>query len=132
MGTVAGTVAGKRSNGNGMADGVAPGAKLAFFDIGDEDGALRLPLDVVLLDAGSPDAKIHSASWGGELNAYTTQARNFDQHMYDNEEFLIVVAAGNSGKGDAPNSVGTPATGKVKLFRDEPARASFLSLTCTC
>lgn len=34
------------------------------------------------------------------------------QHMYDDDEFLIVVAAGNSGAGDARNTVGSPATGK--------------------
>lgn len=109
---VAGTVAGKRSDAPGMADGVAPGAKLAFMDIGDSSGALRLPLDSQILNTGFPEAKIHSASWGSTVNAYTTQARNFDQYMYDNDEFLIVVAAGNSGNGDAPNTVGTPATAK--------------------
>ena len=112
---VAGTVAGKRIDGDGMADGVAPGAKIAFADIGDGNGALSLPLDSALLRTGRPDAKIHSASWGSDLNFYTTQSRNFDQYMYDNDDFLIVVAAGNSGHGDAPNTVGSPATGKNVL-----------------
>jgi len=109
---VAGTIAGRRFDGPGMADGVAPGAKIAFADIGDSNGALRLPLDSQLLSTGFPDAKIHSASWGSNINAYTTQARNFDQYMFDNDEFLIVVAAGNSGHGDAAYTVGTPATAK--------------------
>jgi len=109
---VAGTIAGKRFDGEGMADGVAPGAKIAFADIGDSEGKLHLPFDSVLLNTGSPRANIHSASWGSEINAYTTQARNFDQYMYDNQEFLILIAAGNSGHGDAPNTVGSPATGK--------------------
>mmetsp|Transcript_31675 Transcript_31675/g.57322 ORF Transcript_31675/g.57322 Transcript_31675/m.57322 type:complete len:600 (-) Transcript_31675:437-2236(-) len=100
-----------------MADGVAPGAQIAFGDIGDSNGALSLPLDFQLLAVGRQNcqgncAHIHSASWGSELNFYTTQARNFDQFMYDNDDFLILIAAGNSGHGDAPNTVGSPATGK--------------------
>ncbi|KAL7526216.1 hypothetical protein ACHAXR_001376, partial [Thalassiosira sp. AJA248-18] len=109
---VAGTIAGKRLDGPGMADGIAPGAKIAFADIGDRNGNLLLPLDQSLLNVGAPYAKIHSASWGSEINFYTTQARNFDQYMYDNDEFLILVAAGNSGHGDAANTVGSPATAK--------------------
>ena len=78
---VAGTVAGKRLDGTGMAEGSAPGAKIAFADIGDGGGDLRLPLDKQLLNTGRPYAKVHSASWGSDFNFYTTQARNFDQHM---------------------------------------------------
>lgn len=32
--------------------------------------------------------------------------------MYENDDFLILVAAGNSGAGDAMNTVGSPATAK--------------------
>ena len=109
---VAGTVAGKRKDGNGMAEGVAPGAKIAFADIGDQQGGLSLPLDKQLLGVGRPHAKIHSASWGSELSFYTTQAYNFDQYMYENDDFLIMVAAGNSGHDDTPYTVGSPATAK--------------------
>ena len=40
------------------------------------------------------------------------RSRNFDQYMYENDDFLILVAAGNSGAGDAMNTVGSPATAK--------------------
>ena len=109
---VSGIVAGKRIDGPGMADGIAPGSKIAFMDIGDSEGSLVLPQDDYILETGSPKVKIHSASWGSETNFYTTQARNFDQYMYDDDEFLICIAAGNSGAGDAPFTVGSPATGK--------------------
>lgn len=109
---VAGTIAGKRIDANGMADGIAPSAKLAVADIGDMNGGLALPLDRSLLNVGRPYSKIHSASWGSELNFYTTQSHNFDQYMYDNDDMLIVVAAGNSGYGDAKHTVGSPATAK--------------------
>ena len=46
------------------------------------------------------------------MNLYNLQTRNFDQYMYDNDDFLIVIAAGNSGHGDATNTVRSPATGK--------------------
>ena len=109
---VAGTAAGKRLDGTGIAEGTAPEAKIAFADVGDSAGNLRLPLDSQLLKTGWPHARVHSMSWGSDFNFYTTQARNFDQHMFENDDFLIVVAAGNSGYGDAPNTVGSPATAK--------------------
>mmetsp|Transcript_16006 Transcript_16006/g.34664 ORF Transcript_16006/g.34664 Transcript_16006/m.34664 type:complete len:341 (+) Transcript_16006:1415-2437(+) len=49
-----------------------------------------------------------------EFDFYTAQARNFDQFMYENDDFLILVAAGNSGEAGS-NSVGSPATGKNVL-----------------
>ena len=88
---VAGTVAGKRatdgvSESTGLSDGVAPGAKIAFADIGNAAGNLQLPNDYDLLSVGRPYSKIHSASWGSELPYYTTQSRNFDQYMYENDD----------------------------------------------
>jgi len=117
---VTGTIAGKRIDTKGMADGVAAGAKIAFADIGKSNGDLRPPSDRKLLATGRTEcgdtcAKIHSCSWGADVNTYTVQARNFDQYMYDNDDFLLVIAAGNSGNKpskDSFNTVGSPATGK--------------------
>jgi len=113
---VAGTIAGKRYDGEGAADGIAPGAKLAVADIGNRNGDLLPPNDKTLLSTGRPEAQIHSASWGSEFNFYTSRARNFDQFMFENDEFLIIIAAGNSGsrdgKFDVPNTVGDPAVAK--------------------
>ena len=39
---VSGTIAGKRIDGEGMADGVAEGAKIAFGDIGDNGEHLHI------------------------------------------------------------------------------------------
>jgi subtilisin family serine protease len=144
---VAGTIAGKRWDAEGAADGIAPGATLAVADIGNANGDLLPPSDKSLLSTGRPYAQIHSASWGSTSNFYTSRARNFDQFMFEvrtirttlldwfafvhdlnllcgsrfltsrqNDEFLIIVAAGNSGSSegafDIPNSVGDPATAK--------------------
>jgi subtilisin family serine protease len=68
----AGTIAGKRAidgatESDGAADGIAPEAKIAFADVGDETGALVLPSDNALLSTGRPNAKIHSVSWGSGM-----------------------------------------------------------------
>lgn len=80
---VAGTIAGKRWDGSGLADGVAVGAKLVIADIGNANGDLLPPNDKALLSTGRPYAQIHSASWGSNFNYYTSRARNFDQYMFE-------------------------------------------------
>jgi hypothetical protein len=50
---------------------MAPGAKIAFFDIGNSKGDLSVPRDErLLLGTGRPYAKIHSASWGSKHATY--------------------------------------------------------------
>jgi hypothetical protein len=116
---VAGTVAGSTdqlANDNGM----APSAKLAFFDIGfagqpylDVPGDLATQMFPYAARVG---ARIHSNSWGSDSNSYTGDARQTDQYSYDNQDFLVLVAAGNSGTDEAGNqvsgSLGAPATAK--------------------
>ena len=85
---VSGTVVGKKADGSGIADGVAPESKLAFCDIGTERGFLRLPPNDLLLETGRVDgmeikAYIHSASWGAEFNYYDYQARQFDDILFE-------------------------------------------------
>ena len=103
---VCGSIVGKKANVNnvestGMADGIATGAKLAFFDIGTSFGGLSMPMtSSEILDPGfkKAGAKIHSASWGNNANNYGAQDADFDDYLYDNEDYLILVAAGNSGQ----------------------------------
>lgn len=87
---VAGTIAGKRWDGEGAADGIAPGATLAVADIGNGNGDLLPPNDKTLLSTGRPNAQIHSASWGSEFNFYTSRARNFDQFMFEVRLFVML------------------------------------------
>ena len=61
-------------------------------------------------DAG---ARVHSCSWGSSANFYTNQDRDFDRYIHDDESFLVVVAAGNSGPN--ANTVGSPAIAKNVL-----------------
>lgn len=66
-------------------------------------------------------AKIHSASWGGPGYGQYGAFENFvDEDAYNNEDFLIFYAAGNSGyvnpdrtiSPDVMSSIATPALSK--------------------
>jgi hypothetical protein len=95
--------------------GMAYMAKLAFFDIGIAGQRnLRTPADLAsgmfpyAYDAG---ARIHSNSWGSTDNVYTQQAFAVDEYMFDNQDFLVLFAAGNDGD-EGSGSLGSPATAK--------------------
>ena len=58
-------------------DGMAPGAKVAFFDVGDATGALYTPDDLateLFPPAAAAGAHLHSDSWGTDYNGNTTRA----------------------------------------------------------
>ena len=108
---VAGSVAGKREGVDGIADGMAPKAKIAFFDIGFAGSSgLRVPNNPSTLFEPGQDAtaKIHSASWGTSSNAYGFGERFYDSFMASNDDFLFIVAAGNDGE-NGEGSVGSPS-----------------------
>ena len=56
-------------------------------------------------------ARIHSNSWGANINAYTLPTADVDEFMHSFDEMLILFAAGNSGQ-EGPGSIGAPATCK--------------------
>ena len=90
--------------------GIAPNAKVAFIDIGTNDGALILPSLSRVLETGY--ANVHSASWGNTYNGYGLYSMQFDNYVYyTNDELLPVVAAGNSGK-DGSHSTTEPSNAK--------------------
>ena len=84
--------------------GAAPDAKIAFFDIGDSDGALDVPgnMDTHMFPAAYDiGARISSHSWGSECaSSYRDYDLQVDEYMYDNPDFLIIFAAGNEGNYD--------------------------------
>jgi len=84
------------------------------------------PPTTLFTEAQKANAYIHSASWGSESNSYGYNARAFDDFVYKNEEFLIVVAAGNSGDGSTFNSVGDPATAKNIISGRSRSATNFL------
>ncbi len=56
-------------------------------------------------------ARIHSNSWGGESNAYTSNAQEIDSFVHTHPDLLVLFAGGNDGD-KGPGSIGEPATCK--------------------
>jgi len=119
---VAGTIAGHKSlDGNqgldGFANGVAPDAKLAFVDLIDTaSGVMMMPAEMSdVLDHGkNAGARIHSASWGAALvKEYSVRERDLDKYLNLDDDFLMIVAAGNSGP--SVRTIGSPAKAKNVL-----------------
>lgn len=118
---VAGTIAG-HAEGQDIAnidvfyvnDGMAPLAKLAFYDIGvPGEEFLRVPAAIdqtLFADAYSVGARIHSNSWGADINSYLSNDQSVDSFSWQNQDFLVFVAAGNAGPD--PGTLGSPAASK--------------------
>jgi len=123
---------------NGLGKGVAPAANLVFQAVEDyadmkgfcaflyEDGyyLLGLPDDIrdLFQQAYDAGARIHSNSWGSsQAGAYTEDASNADDFMWNHPDMLITFSAGNDGKdGNSDgyvdeDSMGSPATAKNVL-----------------
>ena len=69
----------------GAGDGVARAAQLAFFDIGESDNGLKVPLLSTVFATGYKDAgaRVHSASWGNpKQNSYSSFDHQADSFMY--------------------------------------------------
>lgn len=110
-------VDGRRESDDGE-NGIAKGAKIAIFDIGNSvDNTLQLPPNVFDIFSTGYDinARVHTASGGAR--------RIFTQHWMDqavdacissHPDFLLVVAAGNLGDLGL-HTVGTPAISKNAL-----------------
>ena len=109
----AGSVAGN-CLGDGNMNGMAPEAKLAFYDIG-LNGAdflsISPSLTAILQTAFNTGARIHSNSWGGGTQFYDSNSRTIDTFQYNNPYFLTIIAAGNDGS-DGFGTTSTPAFAK--------------------
>jgi len=103
---VSATIAGRKAEDglnetDGLYDGVAPASKLAFMDISIGGSHLSPPSDPIkLFSTGrSAGAKIHSCSWGAKVGfkKYSYYSKSFDEYLYLNQDFLVVIASGNYG-----------------------------------
>jgi len=121
---VVGTIVGHRAvdgraESDGLANGIARDAKVAFIDCGAGGDSLYIPADTGrYLGIGTPaGAKIHSSSWGSDLipPKYDSLSRDTDAYLYNDWNFLQIVAAGNSGTGNREKSIGSPAVAKNVL-----------------
>ena len=94
-------------------DGMAPAAKLYVQDAGTTTtGELSLPADLGVLfkTAYAGGVRIHSDSWGGDTNSYSARERTLDAFVAAHRDFLVLLAAGNSG--NQPGTIESPATAK--------------------
>ena len=66
-----------------------------------------------LLGVGRPFSNIHTVAWGTASPYYGSMSRNLDSYMYANQDFLVVIAAGN--KDELDDSLSDPATSKNAL-----------------
>jgi hypothetical protein len=127
---VSGSVLGNgRAFSNGLYRGIARDAKLVIQSVEDEDGYLSgIPEDLndLFLEAYTNDARIHSDSWGSSVDgAYTSDARQADEFLWNHQDMLIVFAAGNDGADSLPtgnpdgvvdeDSLSAPGTAKNVL-----------------
>jgi hypothetical protein len=127
---VSGSVLGSgRAFSNGLYRGIARDAKLVIQSVEDEDGYLSgIPEDLndLFLEAYTNDARIHSDSWGSSVDgAYTSDARQADEFLWNHQDMLIVFAAGNDGADSLPtgnpdgvvdeDSLSAPGTAKNVL-----------------
>ena len=89
--------------------GMAPGARLAFLDVGvlpQERNDTEPPDDLLVFPpeadyfniAYGVGARVHSDSWGAPDMTYSVSAQIFDSFSYLHPDFLSIFAAGNSGR----------------------------------
>jgi hypothetical protein len=158
------TSCGALNGGAATADkyqGNAYEAKVAFFDIGLPNARfLNVPNNMFTMTepAYRVGARIHTNSWGSSSNSYTTSSYYFDLYSFENQDFLVTIAAGNDGSASAAfdgtcsvlfltsqeyftnntfntGTLGSPATGKNVLSVGAGEQtAEFwddLGITCT-
>ncbi len=116
---VTGTVLGEDIFGSNDAyNGMAYKARLTFQDVGQDDtwsctlGTVNIPsnLEASYQDSRNDGARLHTNSWGSTDNTYDSMAQDVDNFMWNNKDFLVLFAMGNSGSGSA--TIGSPATAK--------------------
>jgi hypothetical protein len=101
-------------------NGVAPLAKIAFFDIAYGMGGavfinlprLRSNLFPTQYHAG---ARVSSNSWSGGTPTYGQVSYDVDAYLHDHPDFVVVFASGNKGLMEMNNNIGSPASAKNSI-----------------
>ncbi|UCH88546.1 MAG: S8 family serine peptidase, partial [Thermoplasmata archaeon] len=80
-------------------DGMAYGARMAFYDIVKSGNNWNEDwITDYFDDAYEVGARSHSDSWGDDFVTYTDRSERCDQYQWDHYDFLIFIAPGNTGK----------------------------------
>jgi hypothetical protein len=126
---VAGSAVGDGQASGGTRRGTAPGAKLFFQSIMDQNfglGGLPVELEELFDEAYQAGARVHNNSWSANTKSfYTFNALEVDEYVATHPDLLVVIAAGNEGSAKDPFnaapgfvdwlSIGSPATAKNAL-----------------
>jgi hypothetical protein len=116
---VCGSLAGDSTEG--VSNGVAKHAQIAFTDLGGVGGSFRTPAnlgDAYYKYAYEAGARIHTDSWGRADFTYSSKAREVDNFLYEHEFFTTLFSVGNYGACvhaaycGSFNSVVSPASAK--------------------
>ncbi|EEY65432.1 uncharacterized protein PITG_16601 [Phytophthora infestans T30-4] len=143
---VAGLLAGSLIGGKHANLGIGDLARIALMDIRTQGetcaGQLHCAVSLVTfadasdllesqIDAG---AKIFSLSWGTPGSDYISQARDLDAFIYENQDVLVVVAAGNIGESSTSGqrTISSPSGAKIVISVSVSlnAAASFTDFGC--
>jgi hypothetical protein len=94
--------------------GVAPAARVLFYDVSPNDNDIYIPIDLVRVfefARTAANSRIHSASWGSVYcdGVYDDLALQLDRSAHADPFLIHVVAAGNCGP---TGRVSSPATAK--------------------
>ena len=118
VGTLAGYDVEKDSDtasGSNMNKGMAPNAKIAFYDILNTNQEVIIPYDLsndMFAVAYQAKARLHSNSWAGGY-WYDSLCQEVDNYLFENPDFLIFFAAGNTRNGiTKEHSVLSPSLSK--------------------
>eukprot|EP00756_Hemistasia_phaeocysticola_P015685 Hpha_TRINITY_DN15426_c3_g4::TRINITY_DN15426_c3_g4_i1::g.176586::m.176586 len=131
---VSGSVAGEALGGDNANNGLARKAKIFFNDMACDEPDLGLPIDVgydFLAPGKAAGAHVSHNSWGigPQPKTYIALDREADRFSYLNQDFLVVVAAGN----DARAGVISPANSKnvlsVGAHRNTASRGGMASFS---
>ena len=116
---VAGSLVGNGTMSTGFCRGVAYEADLIVQGTGAYLGGIPDDLNILLAQAFTNGARIHSDSWGyNDYGGYSWASRCLDMFVWSNKTMLVLVSAGNSGIDSDGNgivdlsSVGSPGTSK--------------------
>lgn len=101
-GTIVGNIQGADISTTGTYDGVAPNAKLAFFDMG-KDGILYYPGVPTTYNPGyKAGARVQSNSWGSMYSgSQYYYGADIDEYLFLKTDHLIIFSAGNDGSNGA-------------------------------
>jgi hypothetical protein len=81
-------------------NGMAPDAKITFFDLGVTGmNYLKVPIVTEIFESAyKSGARVHTNSWGNPGGIYGQISTDVDQFMVDHPDSLILYSAGNNGK----------------------------------